>query len=205
MTLWIATVIPGRAAPTVSITDTGVTPKLAATGNVPLATWYVRVANSPVPNPVVLIRANWTDATLVVLGVRSEPALTPLRITSDGWMVSPAEGFAVATACIPPISFPIGNVPLVASFTVTVVGWLTNGTLTVLELTAGVPAEALTDTLPTTVLLSVTEATPLKVFAVADDRVPLPLMMENVTGVLLAMAPFTVSTGVRVAVRVTGV
>jgi hypothetical protein len=82
----------------VFITDTGVTPKLPATGNVPLATWYVSVTNSPIPNPVVLIKANWTEETVVVLGVSREPALTPPRITSEGWIENPDEGLAVATA-----------------------------------------------------------------------------------------------------------
>ena len=74
------------------------------------------------------------------------------------------------------------------------------------EVTTGaVPAEAVTPTLPETVLFRVTEATPFVVVAVAVERLPLPLTIVNATTVPFAIVPFTRSAGETVAVIVTGV
>jgi hypothetical protein len=80
-----------------------------------------------------------------------------------------------------------------------------NGTLTVFDVTGGeVPAEAVTETVPTTALLRITVALPLTVVALAAESVPLPLWIEKLTGVPLGTVPLTVSTGTTVAFKETG-
>jgi hypothetical protein len=59
--------------------------------------------------------------------------------------------------------------------------------------------------IPAVELLRVTDATPPVVVAEAADSVPVPLMMAKFTVVPFAIVPLATSTGVRVAVRVTGV
>src|SRR6185369_1433229 len=165
--------------------------KSLAFGKLPAVTLKFRVANSPVWMPLVLTRARVTAATLFELVIICEPTPAPVAETSgveplgSDVIVSPDDGVAVTVTLRAPMVVPAGSVPVVRNLTATWVGWLVNVTVRGFEVTGVAPTVALATTsmAPATVLFRMTDATPPFVLAVADERVPLPLRMVNVTGV----------------------